>query len=108
MLTPNVDTCAAAMGLKPHQYQLIEEIVLVHPLVEHAWVFGSRALGTFKDSSDIDLALEGPHLSMSTIAQIQDQFEQSTFPYNVDVIITRTVTSEALLAHIQRHGIQLK
>ncbi|MGR5431098.1 hypothetical protein ACPV56_14095 [Vibrio astriarenae] len=45
------------------------------------WVFGSRAIGTFKDSSNIDLALDGANLSMTTIAQIQDQLEQSSLPY---------------------------
>ncbi|MGR5414450.1 nucleotidyltransferase family protein [Vibrio astriarenae] len=60
---------------------MIESIVLRHPLGEQVWVFGSRAIGTFKDSSDIDLALDGANLSMTTIAQIQDQLEQSSLPY---------------------------
>lgn len=104
----NLNSLVAALGLKPHQYQLIEDIVLHHPLVEQAWVFGSRALGTFKDSSDIDLALEGTDLSITTIAQIQDQLEQSSLPYKVDLVIKRTITSEALLAHISQYGIPLK
>ncbi|MGR5167051.1 nucleotidyltransferase family protein [Vibrio astriarenae] len=104
----NPNALAAAMGLKPHQYKLIEDIVLRHPLVEEAWVFGSRALGTFKDSSDIDLALDGAGVSITTIAQIQDELEQSSLPYRVDVLIKRSITSEALMAHIRQHGIQLK
>ncbi|GIA22041.1 nucleotidyltransferase domain protein [Vibrio cholerae] len=40
------------IGLKPHQYALIREAVLQDSRVERAWIFGSRALGTFKDSSD--------------------------------------------------------
>ncbi|MDE1338779.1 nucleotidyltransferase domain-containing protein [Vibrio aestuarianus] len=33
-------------------------------MVERAWVFGSRALGTFKESSDIDIALSPSYLKL--------------------------------------------
>lgn len=48
-----------SVGLKPHQYQLIEDIVLNYALVTHDWVFGSRVLGTYKDNSDIDIVMRG-------------------------------------------------
>ncbi|WP_260338182.1 nucleotidyltransferase family protein [Vibrio ponticus] len=97
-----------SIGLKPHQYQLIANIVLSHDLVSHAWIFGSRALGTFKDSSDIDIALEGSELSLSVVAELQDRLEQSSLPYKVDLLVKHRITSSELLAHIDRYGIQLK
>lgn len=98
----------ADIGLKPHQYQLIEDIVLSHPQIQHAWVFGSRALGTFKDSSDIDLVVEGVDLSLSVISNFQDQFDQSTLPYRVDLLIKHQITSKELIEHIEKHGVRLK
>lgn len=97
-----------SIGLKPHQYQLIANIVLSHDLVSHAWIFGSRALGTFKDSSDIDIALEGSELSLSVVAELQDRLEQSSLPYKVDLLVKHRITSSELLAHIDQYGIQLK
>ncbi|AXY02094.1 nucleotidyltransferase domain-containing protein [Vibrio alfacsensis] len=96
------------IGLKTHQYQLIKDIVLNHDLVTRAWVFGSRALGTFKDNSDIDIALEGRDISLSVLAGLQDRLEQSSLPFTVDLVVKHKITSTELLAHIETHGIKLK
>lgn len=96
------------LGLKAHQYRLIEEIVLNHACVIHAWLFGSRALGTYRDNSDIDLVLEGDALSLHVIAQLQERLELSSLPFKVDLLIKHKITSRELLAHIETHGIQLK
>ncbi|MDE1344941.1 nucleotidyltransferase domain-containing protein [Vibrio aestuarianus] len=77
-------------------------------MVECAWVFGSRALGTFKESSDIDIALEGKALTLNEIAMMLDTLDQSSLPYKVDLLIKHKITSPELLAHIEQHGLQIK
>lgn len=96
------------IGLKLHQYQLLNDVILSNPLVERAWVFGSRALGTFKESSDIDIALEGQALTLNEIAMMLDTLDQSSLPYKVDLLIKHKITSPELLAHIEQHGLQIK
>lgn len=96
------------IGLKLHQYQLLNDVILSNPLVERAWVFGSRALGTFKESSDIDIALEGQALTLNEIALMLDTLDQSSLPYKVDLSIKHKITSPELLAHIEQHGLQIK
>ncbi|MDE1234363.1 nucleotidyltransferase family protein [Vibrio aestuarianus] len=96
------------IGLKLHQYQLLNDVILSNPLVERAWVFGSRALGTFKESSDIDIALEGQALTLNEIAMMLDTLEQSSLPYKVDLLIKHKITSPELLTHIEQHGLQIK
>ncbi|NGZ14856.1 nucleotidyltransferase domain-containing protein [Vibrio aestuarianus] len=96
------------IGLKLHQYQLLNDVILSNPLVERAWVFGSRALGTFKESSDIDIALEGQALTLNEIALMLDTLDQSSLPYKVDLLIKHKITSPELLAHIEQHGLQIK
>ncbi|MDE1248452.1 MULTISPECIES: nucleotidyltransferase domain-containing protein [Vibrio] len=96
------------IGLKLHQYQLLNDVILSNPLVERAWVFGSRALGTFKESSDIDIALEGKALTLNEIALMLDTLDQSSLPYKVDLLIKHKITSPELLAHIEQHGLQIK
>ncbi|WP_413111972.1 nucleotidyltransferase family protein [Thaumasiovibrio sp. DFM-14] len=98
----------ASVGLKPHQYQLIEGIVLSHDLVTHAWIFGSRALGTYKDNSDIDIAIEGNDISLSVVAELIDSLEQSSLPFKVDLLVKHRITSRELLDHIETYGIKLK
>nr|WP_254068223.1 nucleotidyltransferase domain-containing protein [Vibrio aestuarianus] len=86
----------------------MNDVILSNPLVERAWVFGSRALGTFKESSDIDIALEGQALTLNEIALMLDTLDQSSLPYKVDLLIKHKITSPELLAHIEQHGLQIK
>ena len=55
------------------------------------WVFGSRADWTTKDSSDLDLALEGD-IDHDTILALEMAFEESSLPYTVDVVDLNHVT----------------
>lgn len=60
----------------------------------NVWVFGSRADWTTKDSSDLDLALEGDsEIDYKIIYKIEFAFEDSDLPYNVDIIDLKTVNS---------------
>lgn len=97
-----------SIGLKLHHYQLIRDVVLNHDLVENAWIFGSRALGTYKDNSDIDIAIEGTAITLSVVADLQDRLEQSSLPFNVDLVVKHRITSSELLAHIDTCGLKLK
>ena len=49
------------------------------------WVFGSRAKWTTRDSSDLDLALEGD-INDNTVTELETAFDESSLPYKVDVI----------------------
>ena len=52
------------------------------------YIFGSRAKGTNKEYSDIDIAisLHNSALPISVLTKINLDFENSTLPYKVDVI----------------------
>lgn len=52
------------------------------------FVFGSRAKGTNKEYSDIDIAVKIPNkkLSADVLGKILLEFSDSTLPYEVDVI----------------------
>ena len=56
-----------------------------------AWVFGSRADWTTKNSSDLDIALEGDgRLRYKTMSSLEYAFEESDLPYTVDVVDLKT------------------
>lgn len=51
------------------------------------WAFGSRATGTAKRFSDLDLALEGEEpVAYGTIARLKHAFSESDLPIKVDVV----------------------
>ncbi len=76
------------VDIRPDQLEIVQEILLKHlPAGVKVWVFGSRANWTTKDSSDLDLALEGESkLSHKMLGALKDAFEDSAFPYTVDVV----------------------
>ncbi|MGF1689252.1 nucleotidyltransferase domain-containing protein [Photobacterium japonica] len=93
-------------GLKlRHQQQLIA-ILMQHPRVESAWLFGSRALGTYKPHSDIDLVVSGELLSLTDIADLLTQIELTTIPFKVDLLLKHKIKNDKLLEHIQTYGIK--
>ena len=52
------------------------------------YIFGSRAKGTYKEYSDIDIAvkLQNEKLSADILGKILIEFSDSTLPYEVDLI----------------------
>jgi predicted nucleotidyltransferase len=73
-------------GLSPEAFDQIIAIVSQCPAVEQAILFGSRAAGTYKTGSDVDLAVRGKDLGFQDILFLKGAFEESTLPYFFDVI----------------------
>jgi len=60
-----------------------------------AFIFGSRAKGTNRKFSDVDLGIIGPKpLSSRVFVTIQDEFEKSDLPYKVDFVDFSSVSDK--------------
>jgi predicted nucleotidyltransferase len=90
-------------GLTDTHIHTIRHILSQYPEITHATLFGSRALGNFREGSDIDLALWGS--APPRLAQLAHELDDSNLPYKVDCIWFEDITHEALKEHIQRVGI---
>ena len=53
-----------------------------YPSIEKVILYGSRAMGTYRRGSDIDIALFGENLSNQTIFDIQEEIEALIDFYN--------------------------
>lgn len=91
-------------GLSQKQLQDIKTILAAWPDIESAWLFGSRALGSYKEASDIDLAIKG-RLDHKTLIRLKDAFEESDLPFFVDLVEYADITEPALKKHIDDHGV---
>ena len=82
------------VDIRPDHLEIVQGILREHlPVGVKVWVFGSRANWTTKDSSDLDLALEGDNkLSHKLLGALKDAFEDSTLPYTVDVVDLNAVS----------------
>jgi len=86
----------------------VRAILETHLPQFEVWAFGSRARGTAKPYSDLDLAVltESP-LSLRQNAHVCDAFAESNLPFKVDVVDWST-TSEAFRAIIAAEKVVVK
>jgi predicted nucleotidyltransferase len=92
-------------GLRKNHVDNIIDILRAHPEVERAAIFGSRALGTYKKGSDVDLVLYGDIRDEIITAISYKLNEEGTLPYFFDVLSYNSIDNPALKEHIDRVGI---
>lgn len=74
--------------------------------MESAILFGSRAKGTFRSGSDVDLAVRG--CSETDVIQLSAALnEETVLPYFFDVVAYETIQNDDLVEHIDRVGITI-
>ena len=91
-------------GIDPIDIEAIVRTLRKQPRVERAIVFGSRALGTFRPASDIDICLVGSDITLADQAEIAGALDESTIPQEVDLVLEHTINNAALLEHIRYDG----
>jgi type I restriction enzyme S subunit len=80
------------LDLPSDQLDIVRAVLAEHVPQAKAWVFGSRVLGTAKEFSDLDLAIEADHeLSIRTLGDLRHAFEESDLPIIVDLLDMRTL-----------------
>jgi len=94
-------------GLDDKTLSRVRRILATFPEVDRAVLYGSRAMGTNRPGSDIDLTLHGERLDWKLCAEIASMFEASSIPYRVDVSVWHRLTHEDLKDHIRRRGVVL-
>lgn len=82
----------------------IIEVVRRCQKVNEITLFGSRAKGTQRESSDWDIALKGSGLSFSDILPIQVRIDELWLPCAVDIVIYDQIENQSLKEHIDRVG----
>lgn len=82
----------------------IRAVLRQYPQVTLATVYGSRAKGNFRPSSDLDLTLDGPHLTQSDVLHISTALDDLMLPWKIDLSLHSQIDNADLLAHIARVG----
>ncbi len=69
------------------------------------WLFGSCARGDWMNSSDIDVAIDAAEpLSATLLADLREALEESTIPYDVDIVDLATANPK-FRARVEREGV---
>lgn len=83
----------STLHIQPEHKEIVRKILKQHldPNI-NVWVFGSRAVGTPKPYSDLDLALESNvPINNQLFIDLEHAFEESILPWRVDIINIKDV-----------------
>ena len=98
----------ANTGLLESDLRLIREAASSLPEIRQLILFGSRAKGTHKPGSDVDLAIRGEAVTYETAIRLADLLnEEKPLPYFFDVVNYHSIREPRLIAHIDQVGVVL-
>lgn len=92
------------IGLTNEEMQKLVAVLSTQPNIEKAIVYGSRAKGTNREFSDVDMTLMGKNLSHSDLNQVALKIDDLLLPYEFDLSLYSSLTNENLLEYIKRVG----
>jgi len=92
------------IGLNEKDIVKIQSVLALNSEVEKVILYGSRAKGTFKPASDIDLTLFGKELNLTIQQKIENELDDLLLPYKFDISIYHQIANKELVEHIERVG----
>ena len=93
-------------GLPELVVQKIRAVFGRYPQVEKAVLYGSRAKGTYKNGSDIDLTLcGGDDLTLNVLCKIANDLDDLFLPYTIDLSIFHDISDPDMIGSVQRGGV---
>jgi predicted nucleotidyltransferase len=92
-------------GLPIRTINATRRILQKYSGIEKAIIFGSRAKGSYREGSDIDLSLfTNNTFTNDDLHKLRLDFDDSSIPYLFDVNIYSYLTNTELKDHIMRVG----
>ena len=73
-------------GIAPTAWAALIRLIEQTPGIERVWIFGSRARGTQRNESDIDLAVESAADAPRAVADLSGRIEEAGLMYEVDLV----------------------
>lgn len=92
-------------GLKDSELTNLKALFVKNDRLERVILYGSRAKGTYKPFSDVDITLVGRELTHSDLNRMILDIDDLLLPYMFDISIFHTLKSSDLIDHINRKGI---
>ncbi len=82
------------VDISPAHAEIVRDVLRrTAPLGSRVFVFGSRATGKARRTSDLDLAIDaGREITFSELARMSDEFDEAPVPWSIDIIDLRGIT----------------
>ena len=95
---------ALHFGLKKTTIDQINSVFSSYPEIETALLYGSRAMGNYRNGSDIDITLLGDALTYHQLNRIETQLDELLLPYTIDLSLFKLIDNPNLIRHINQVG----
>ena len=90
-------------GLASSDIEKLQSVLARYPDIQKAVIYGSRAKGNYRTSSDIDITLVGS-LDWQRFNRLEMELDDLLLPYKIDLSLYDQIENNELRAHIQRVG----
>lgn len=94
-------------GLAPFILDKFRTVFERYPLVQQAVIYGSRARGDYKSSSDIDLAVYAPEMNREQFGLLRFELDELPIVFTMDIVHMESLQNLALKEKIEREGKQV-
>lgn len=92
-------------GLRDTDLTYLRNAFRRFPEIERVVGFGSRAKGTQRPGSDVDLAVSGTGVTLATLLRLGSVLnEESPMPFRFDLVHLEALENEVLRREIERTG----
>ncbi len=94
-----------SFGISKKSYDYIIYALSQYPAIEKAGIFGSRAMGVYKNGSDIDLVIYGRNITPEVVTRVSVMLnEELPVPYYFDIVHYDSLRNDSLKSHIDKYG----
>lgn len=95
------------MGINLKLLEEIKSILVKNSKIDKTVIFGSRARGDYKKTSDIDICIYSKTIDHMDINLIEDQLKQLNTVLDFDVIHFESISKKSLKDNIERDGVEI-
>jgi uncharacterized protein len=95
---------SSTTGLSDVQISRIRSVIESYPGIRQAVLFGSRAMGSHRYGSDIDIALDADDLTIEDLLKLNSLIDDLNLPFKVDLVHIQRIENADLIDHIHRVG----
>ncbi|HRY31377.1 MAG TPA: nucleotidyltransferase domain-containing protein [Bacteroidales bacterium] len=92
-------------GLRERDMVFLQSLFISMPEIDSVILYGSRARGDFEPGSDLDLAVTGEKVTLSTLSAIRRALEEdSPIPFFFDLLHLDSLNNPKLAGRIREEG----
>jgi predicted nucleotidyltransferase len=92
-------------GIKDDYWKRLETVFFSHKNIEKVILYGSRAKGTNRMYSDVDIVLVGEKINNREYTNIIQEIDDLLLPFIFDISVYHSIKDSNLIESINRTGV---